>query len=823
MNWLENLFKEAGFSARMLRKNLGFTLVAVLTLTLGIGVNLALFAHFNEQFLRPLPVAKPQELWAILPACDSPQEQFYNWSRYYYQAIRHRHGAFGRVAGYAQDQANYQTRDGWEELDIWLVSGDYFDFLGVRPLLGRALVQDDEKIGAAPVAVISHRFWRKEFDLRPDVVGKPLKLNSTVVEVVGVMPEGFDGMQTYGRPRDLWLPASLDDSFNYLQPRYQLVGRLGPGTDPKQAADSLAPVVQDVTEILTREKTAGDSNHVPGFSRVALKRAGRGDVPPEWITQETYRTFGLVGLGTTLVLLIAMLNLASLALARVLRRRKETATRMALGAARAAVVRQIVVEALILSGLGTLGGWLTLSSIGRVLPVLVPTLLRRPMNLEVDVRMVIAASGLAFLVGVFFSLLPAWHATRLDPLEALKEPEGHAGLVERRWPWSRVLVVLQLAGLFALLCGAVLCISIIRWLTHTCLGFDTDRVVLATADLWKAGFSGRDATLKAEELRQRLARLPGVETVGLLASRPFDTFAGTMASDKPDWIPGYTPPDGAPIESGFVWVGPGVFRSLGVPIVAGRDMEDADFSRHRFVALVNESFVRKFWPNRVSLGKEITIYRVENYQIVGILADARLEHLALPPRPTIYFSAGDRASSTPTFVIKANGNTQSLFRPIRALLQGEHLRLSPNSVGSLREAMGYSLYRERAVLSVLGWLSFIALGLTFLGVFGTVSYSVSQRGREYGIRLAIGARPRDVGFQVLRSGMATAFAGIILGVPLAIWAAAMLRHSRYSVEGAILPALPVTGCVVIAATLAACLMPAWRAGRTQPMTTLRAE
>lgn len=810
---------------RMLRKNPGFTAVAILTLALGVGVNLALFARFDEELLRPLPVSKPDELWAILPSDQSGQPRFFNCSHYYYEAVREHPGAFERVVGRAKDAASFRSRDSWKKVKLWLVSGDYFDFLSVRPLLGRTLVREDERPGAVPVAVLSHHFWRQNFDEDTNVLGKTLELDGRLVEVVGVMPADFSGMQNYGNPRDLWIPASMDGSFDFVAPGYEIVGRLDKSISPKQAADSLASVVQAVTERLTRDKLWVYSSNVAGFTRVAVRPAGRGDIPPEWINVETYRTFALAAAGTLLVLLIALLNLASLALARALRRRKETATRIALGAGRWRLVRQVVTEGLMLSVIGTIGAGLMLGWVSRVLPAFMPAAFSRPVSLSLDARVLVAAAAMALLSGVVFSVLPAWRATRSDPLEALRDPDGYPGTLVRRWPWRRVLVVFQIAGSFVLLTGAVLCISAIYRQVRANVGFDQDRLVLAQADLWEAGFHENEATAKAEALRQRLAALPGVEAVGWFTTEPFHDFAQTLVSDNPNWIPGYTSPVGVQIETGSAQVGPNTLRALGVSVLQGRDMTDADFARNRLVAVVNESFVKKFWPEQPALGKEITLLRVNNYRVIGVVADARLEKPEAPARPTIYFSNDRRGDFTtrPTFVLKAKRNPDALVASVRAVLRSEHLNPAAGAIMTMRQAMSSSLYNERKALEFLGWLAATALGLTMLGIFGTVSYSVSQRTREYGVRMAIGASHRNVLLHVLRSGTVTAMAGIGAGIPLALWGAAVLRHSSYSVDSSVTPALVLTALAVMLATLAACLIPAWRATRINPMKALRTE
>ena len=810
------------FALRQLLKHPGFTGLAALTLALGLGVNLALFAYFNEQFLRPLRVSKPEELWAILPADASGQPRFFNTSRYYYEAVREHKGAFRQIVGYARDGATFRSQERWEELRLLLVSGDYFEFLGVPPLLGRALLPDDEKPGAAPVVVISHRFWRRQFQEDPGVLGQALDLSGRKVEVVGVMPEGFTGMQSFNRPPELWAPARKDGAFNWT-PGYELVGRLDPRISPAQAAASLASVVEEVTERLTREQVADASGNIAGFTQVAVKPAGRGEIPAEWVNADTYTPFRLAALGTALVLFIATSNLASFALARVLQRRKEIATRMAVGATRWAVGRQLALEGLLLAGLGGVGAAVSLGWVSRLLPVLMPATFPGSIALHVDIRVFAMACGLALLVGLVFSAVPALRAAAFDPMEALKGG-SHGGAMERRWPWGRILVVVQIASSFALLSGALLCFQSFYRQVNLEVGFPADRLLLATVNLWELGFRDADAGREAEDIRGQLARLPGVEAAGLLAQTPFSGFGDTkLSSPDPNWIPGYTPPNGGAVETGFEHIGRDAFQALHVPVLQGREMTETDFAQHRLTALVNESFVRKFWPEQTPLGKEITLRRVNIYQVIGVVPDVRLEARAGPTQPTIYFSATDQLGHQPTFVLRVARNPAAIIPSVRAVLRNAHPRLGESDIMTVREAMGHSLYRERKAFSFLGWLGGSGLVLTALGIFGTVAYTVSQRTREFGIRLALGASRQDLFRQVLRSGAATAAVGTCGGIPLAIWGAMLLRHSSYSVETALLPAMAITAAVTTLATLAACCLPARWAAKTNSISELASQ
>src|SRR6266542_2139588 len=419
VSWIENSLKDLGHASRTLGKSPAFTAVAVLTLVLGIGVNLALFALLNDEFLRPRPVLRPGELWAICPADSSGKQCGVSFARPYYEAVRNNKGAFNGIVGYARIFLKLRTQDGWDPVVAQLVSGDYFDFLGVQPVIGRGfLPEEDDKAAAHGVVVISHRFWRRHFHGDRAILGSTLTLNDQILEVIGVAPPDFNG---FGAPlSDFWLPTSLENALDEIAD-YTLLGRLTDDVSPVNAAESLTTVVREVARSMnTGVSPAYDQyGHSQAFTRVRLVREGYGSLGPEFDRNFIVKEFRLGALATVLVLIIAATNLANLLLARGLGRRKDLATRLALGATRWVLVRQLMLEGVLLAALGSVCAVLLLRWLGPSLPALISVAVYKETPLLPDVRVVAFAIASALLVGAGFSVLPVLEATRFDPVAGL--------------------------------------------------------------------------------------------------------------------------------------------------------------------------------------------------------------------------------------------------------------------------------------------------------------------------------------------------------------------------------------------------------------------
>jgi predicted permease len=704
-----------------------------------------------------------------------------------------------------------------------MVSANYFAFVGARLQVGRGFRPEDDQSGANFVAVVSHRLWQECFEASPEVLGKSLNLDGHVFEVVGVAPPGFVGMGS--RPPDFWVTYAAKEFF-FRSPPLTVYGRLQAGVSPAAAAASLAPIIQEVTATLhptplTTSQTPEEARNNSAFTRVALFPAGYGTTDRHFayeFRKTRIPVIGLAGLGTLLVLLIAASNLAHLLLAQGLDRRREIATRLALGATRGTLVRQLALEGIVLAALGALVALLVLHGSARMAPAFMTAVVFNPdtpMNLHPDIRVIAFAVGLTLLVGVGFSVPPALLATGFAPFPALKDP-GSGGW-KQRWSVRRTLVVAQVAGSLVLLCGVVLCLRAIQRELDQDLGFRPESLVVAPIDLEQAGYEPDTAGVGGEETRRRLSALPGVEAVGLIDGPPLAGERGGVVTDR---LEGHK---GTDVTFGLFEVGPQCFHALGIPVLDGREATPADVAAGRRVALVNESFARRYWPGQRVLGKEIE-YLKEKHEIIGLVRDARLETLRHAPQPTAFLSPGFTSFALhPTFIVRAKAQPGPVANAVRAELGQIHPPLREQSVRTLREVMDASLSAQRKILNLLREIAAVALGLTLLGAYGLMTYLVKQRTREIGIRLAVGARRLDVFTLVVKSGLRLAMVGTMLGLPAAFGASFLLRHLLTEVSPFDLLSFAIAAGAVALAIVAACWLPARRAARVDPVVALRSE
>ncbi|MDB6037864.1 MAG: hypothetical protein JWM99_1705 [Verrucomicrobiales bacterium] len=831
VGWLENLGQDVRLGIRLLIKTPGFTIVTILTLVLGIGVNLLLFALLDNEFLSPRAVLRPEEIWSILPSDISGEPKFFNLSRPYYEAVRKYNRVFKNVVGVTSCNASLVTQEGLEKLRGQMVSGDYFDFLGVKPFLGRGfLPEENDKPGMHSVVVLSFEIWRRHFNADPAVQGKTLTLRGAdrnlVLEIVGVAPPGFLGMGSI--PHDFWVATSLemDKALGYF-PTYSLFGRLDAAITPSVAADALTVIVRDVTKTLhaikyERYNAPTEANNNSAFTRVAIFRAGYGTILPEWIhysRHDLIKLNGLAAFGTVSVLAMAAFNLANLFLARAFGRRREMATRIALGAPRWALVRQLTIEGTLLAGVATVGTLFVLSWFGHAAPGLFSAVVynsETPLNLHPDVRVVVFSIVTAFLVGIGFSMPPALCATRFDPFVVLKESNADGSARARRWSMRKGLVTLQVAGSLVLLAGVSLSLSAIGRQLRIDPGFPPDQLIVAKLDLEKIGYSMESAPTVCEELRRRISSMPGIETVGIMDKPPFLEGHNSVVTDQ---LAGH---EGSEVKYVQVQVGPEGFHALGIPMLVGREVTSSDFTGRQHVVLVNENFVRTFWPDQVALGKKIGWIK-DKFEVIGIVRDARLDSPAQVPKPTIYMAMRPYFALTPTFIVRTKSRPEALLGPIRAELKKFYPGLDQNEIFTMREAMRYPFTAQRNVTNLLGGIAAIALSLTVLGAYGLLSCVVSQRTHEIGVRLAIGARKSDVAKHFLRMGFRIALTGVLLGLPMAFCGSLLLRHIIFAVRPLDLAAFAIATGLVLLAILMACWLPVRRATRVDPIMALRYE
>jgi len=813
---MTKLWQDLRYALRMLARSPGFTAVAVLTLALGIGANLALFGILNEMLLRPKPVARPHELWSIVPAGNAGQTVRENFCRPYYEVFRREEGVFKGIIGYANIQPKLHTKEGWEHIEAQLVSGDYFSFLGIAPVLGRGFLPEEEAQGGAhAVAVISHAFWRRQFAGMKDVLGKTVTLNNTVVEIVGVAPREFTGLDL--QAPCLWMPASMEPVLGEGAV-YEFVGRL---TEPKlavAAAEHLTPIAAEVKRELEGGNDPRWHNYgtSPDFHRIRLEPIGRGllGTSRSGLKPKIVNFLKFAAIATVLLLLIACANVAGLFLARTLQRRKETATRVALGATRSDLLRQVLCEGVLIAAGGMLGALLAFSWVSRTIMQFVSWWPGTPLRLVPDVRILLFAAGGVLAVGIGASLLPALQASVFEPVVALKDGGG-AG---RRRLWLRHgLIVTQVAGSLVLLCGAMLCLRSMSKQLAVHLGYDHDRLITVPLDLERIGFAEDTFGPQLAEIIRRMTSIPGVEQVGVSWLRPLGGQMGTM--DAWAWRPeGYDPPNDNSIEvAHYRGTGPDLFDVMGIPILRGREFRQEDIDSDGKFFVVNESYARKFWPGQNPVGKHIL-----ERQVIGVVKDARFNQYD-EQHAAVFSVAKKNMLLHSTLLIRTTGDARRALIAVRAELGRIHPRLAQGKVCTVRDLIRDALAFQHTSMRILGALGVLALVLASIGTYGVMAYVVSSRTREIGIRMAIGATQGNVMWRILSTGVRLWLIAMAIGIPLALAGAVVLRNQIAGISPFDPISFVTAGTFVLAALVAACWLPARRAARIDPMVALRCE
>jgi putative ABC transport system permease protein len=804
----EDMFQDMRFGLRMLLKNPGFTLIAVITLALGIGANTAIFSVVNALMLKPLPYHDPERLvWVDYTSSKNTggevlSAHFLNWRE------RTR-----TLEGIAQVDGSTRTLTGAgeaERVEVGLVSANFFTTLGAQPLsLGRNFVAAEDKPGGEPVAILSHSLWRRRYNSDQDILGKTITLNDSNFTVIGVAPAVF----RYFRPFDLWTPLVIDlekDRANGNTSSQPTVARLKPGVSVEQARAELDTLLQSY------ETTGAE-----GRSRVNL--LARLVPLHEHFLGDTRRPllvlFGAVGL----VLLIACANVANLLLARAGAREKELAIRGALGAGRFRLTRQLLTECLMLALAGSAAGllfayWLTgllsslnsnstdaLGGMGRVAAI------------AIDMRALGFTLLITLVTGTLFGLLPALRLTRSDLNVSLKEG-GHGGGFHGRG-LRNALMVSEVALAIVLLVGAGLLIRSFAKLLTVDPGYRAENLLTAKITLPPRYRDDAQRAQFYERILQRLAALPGVASVGATSHLPLTGYnmgAGLRVEGRSPQ-PGEREP-AAPVAR----VNPDYFRTMGISLRAGRLIHDSDTQDAPGVAILSETLARRLFPNETPVGKRLSVAGL-NATVVGVVNDIRYTGLDGEIEQAVYLSYRQLPRSGMALVLRGVVEPSSLAPALRDVVREVDPALPVYDVMTMNERLSNSVAARRFNLSLLGGFASLALLLAGVGVYGVISYVVAQRTHEVGVRMALGARSADVMRLFIKQGMALVLLGVALGSAGAFALTRVMKSLLFDVSAND----PLTfACVALALSLialAACYLPARRAARIDPLTSLRHE
>jgi predicted permease len=812
---MRSFWQDVRYGLRVLARNPGFTAVAVVTLALGIGANTALFSVVSGVLLHPLSFPAPEQLYSVY----TRTEQFSKGAVSYPNFLDWRHGtaSFTALGAYRSDDFNLTGSGEAERLRACMVSSDFFPLLGVRSMLGRTFLPDEDRAGAGPVAVIADGLWKRKFGGDPTVVGKTIHLNGNVYTVIGVAP----GHLTVSDDADVYVPIGQWTDETFLDRRasmgMRVVGRLKPEMTPAQARLDMDRIAREL------EKAYPEADKGAGINVVPLKK----DVV------ENVEGILLVLLGAvSFVLLIACANVANLLLARATGRGREFAVRTALGASAWRIVRQLLTESVLLALAGGLVGAIFAKWGTRAILAALPDALPRSEEIGLDARVLLFTLGISVLTGILFGLAPVLRLLRPDLHETLKA--GGRGSSGARQRTQSVFVAAEIGMALVLLIGAGLMIRSIRALWAVDPGFDPRNAVSFSVSL-TPGQNRTAAELRAKyrDSLRAFEGVRGVTNVSLLGG----SLPMSGDSEVPFWRDDRPRPENMNDmpETLFYLVTRGYLPSMRIPLRAGRFLTDRDDERAPSVAVIDEAFARKYFPGENPIGKRLHLAILEmTVEIVGVAGHVEhwglgnAEHQSL--QAEIYvplFQLPDKFWSLITngagFVARTTGPPLDVASGIRQAASRFDASAAIYQFRPMEEVVASSITRQRMAMILLSILSALALALAAIGVYGVIAYLAAQRTREIGVRMALGATRGHVLQLVLGQGMRIALAGIFAGIVAALWLTRLLSKVIYGVGATD----PVTfGCVALlltAVALLACYVPARRAMRIDPMSALRCE
>jgi predicted permease len=834
---MDTLLYDLRYGAKMLWKSKGVTIIAIVSLAVGIGANSAIFSIVNSILLRPRPVSSPDQLVELY---SGDRENPYDTTSYpSYLDFRDRNDVFTGLAAYGIRY--FKLGDANQVEQIWgeAVSGNYFDVLGVQVHKGRAFLPEEDVVpNRNPVAVIGYGLWQRRFDSDPALIGKTITVNRQPLTVVGIAPPQYTGM-IRGLSSEIWVPTMMmpvldpTGGEHLLTSRgdrwVTLIGRLKPDTTIDQARARFELLTKEMQTAHPEEWMSQTGNSVRELF-VSVLPESETRVHPQ-MRGLAYAAAGLLFVIVNLVLLIACMNLASMLLARSVARRSEIAVRLALGASRFRIMRQLLTESVLLSAIAGAAGILLAIWLLNLLMAFMPPLpegIHIALDFNLDWRVVVYTIAVSTITGLLFGLAPALQSSRADVSTVLKDESTG------RYRKSRVrmsLVVAQVAFSLLLLIGAGLVLRSLENVRPTRLGFSSDNFVVAPVSLEEKDYDRREAHEFYRNMSERVAALPGVQNASLVGEIP----GGFMSeSRRRVEIEGYKTASGASLQLDFVLTGPRYFTNMNVPFVQGRDFDERDQDGAPCVAIVNEVFAQRYFaPTGAPLGKHLVKFsRSEEKQmceIVGVIRDNNWQTLQKEVRPFFAFAMQQSEPNRVMLLVNTAGDPKNLIAPVRRAIQELDPNIPVTDVQTISEKFSVGLYPFRLLAVVMAACGVMALLLATIGIYGVVSYSVAQRTREVGIRMALGALRSDILKLVIGQGMVLVGVGLVIGLLLGVALTRVLTSSMFEVEllfgVSATDSLTFAGVTILLAlvALAACFIPALRATKVDPVVALRYE
>jgi predicted permease len=805
---MDTLSQDLRYAVRLLRRSPGFTAVAALTIALGIGPTTTIFSIANSLLMRTPPGVREREGLVSVYVSYEEGSRYATFSYPAFEALRDGPSGLSDICALDVFSASLSARGGGEPEMVggMMVSAGYFGILGTRPALGRFfLPEEDDVPDAEPVVVLSHRLWTRRFAGDSSIVGATVDLNRHSFTVVGVAEEGFQG---HAATFDigLWVPITMRGTISGLDlsgntTGLTAVGRLAPGWSVAQANDAISVTLQ---ELQSQDPGLYEKAEIVVAPYSAMIDEARGPVT-------LFMALLLVVSG--IVLLIASVNVASIFLARATARSREIAVRLAVGASRGRLVRQLVAESVLLFLLGGATGtafafWATDALAAVQLPLPFPMIF----DFTPDLRVLGFALAAALATGVLFGLAPALQATRQDLATSLRGERG--GMPTRATRMRNAFVIAQVAGSVVLLIAAGMFLRALARADSVDLGLDPRNVHVLTADLSLHRYSNEEERAFFQELEQRAAALPGVSSAGLTWVLPL----GFLRIYQRFQLPGEDRLHVADVNT----VSPGYFETLRIAIVAGRAFDAGDREGAPPVVIINQTAARQLWPGQSALGQQISDGG-QTYTVVGIARDGKYGSLGEEPRAMIYRAFAQAPSGMTSLVVRTLPGAPRIDRPVREIALALDPDLPVQTNAPYEQVIGVSLLPNRAAAATTGALGVVGLLLAAVGLFGVLSYAVSQRTREIGIRIALGADRLDVHKLVLRQGVRLTVIGLAIGGPLAFAAAQLIRGMLYGLSPADPLAFGAVAVLLVIVGLLAGYVPARRATATDPINVLRSE
>ncbi len=832
---LERLGQDLRFGLRMLRKNPSFSLIAVLTLALGIGANTAIFSLFDALMLRTLPVRQPEQL-LLFRRSEASNRTIHDLAYPMFERLRDQPQVFSEVAAnWLIERSETAAKPGADpaQVRVGMASGNYFSTLGVEAVKGRTFTPDDNRVpGGHPVAVISHGYWQRRFAQAPDIVGRTLTLTGATYTIIGVTPRGFTG-EWVGRPADLWVPFMMASQVMPEVPggpsRFPalVIGRLKPGMTAAQAQASSQLIYQQGLMEEAGSNLTPEKRQFIAQRRIELESASSGySAQRKALTQPLAILAGMVGL----VLLAVCANLANLLLARAAMREREMAVRQALGANRLRIARQLLTESLLLA---TVGGAVGLLFAFWGTKLLTTMLAAGPLStgvednsvaldLRLDGRVIACNALLCLLTSLIFGLAPAFRSSKVALTAALKERGASSG--RARFSLGRALVIAQVALSLVLLVGAGLFVRTLRNLQTQDTGFERNNLLLVWAAPVRTGRTVPALADFAQTVQERLSTLPGVQSASVSTGGLLD---GNVRGGQSETLQMHGQPPKPGLVTNSLAVSPGFFATVGMPLIAGRDFTARDTADTPQVAILSETMARFFFGNENPIGKRFNAMGGAGFpiEIVGVAKDAKLG-TPRDQRGAWYFPYRQNARFLRLnwcLAVRTTGEPTALAASINQALRALDPNLPILKVTTIEGQLNRVLAQERLIAALAGFFGVLAALLACLGLYGVISYTVKQRTHELGIRMALGAQTRDVLTLILAQGLKLALMGVGIGLLAAFALVRWMESLLFGVRPTDALTFGVVAVALLLVALLACWIPARRASKVDPLTALRCE